>query len=248
METREYRTMFELEDRHWWFQSRLLMTERLLRREILPRFAGRVPRMLDLGCGTGLFLKRRQTESDAIGSDIAPDALAFCRDRGIGKLILADAGKIPLADASVDVVTAFDLIEHVTDDQELVREVRRVLRPGGFLLATVPAHPLLWSNHDVSLHHKRRYTLHEFRALFAGGGWEKVRLTPCFSLILPVAAALRISRNLRHAKKPPRSDTFVIPEWLNRLMIHVHRLEAWWLERYNLPTGVSLLTIQRKMQ
>lgn len=246
METREYRTMFELEDRHWWFQSRLLMTEGLLRREILPRIVGRAPRLLDLGCGTGLFLQRRQAEGDAIGSDIAPEALAFCKGRGIGKLMRGDAAKIPLADASVDIVTAFDLIEHVADDHELIREVHRVLRPGGFLLATVPAHPLLWSSHDISLHHKRRYTMHEFGALFAGGGWEKVRLTPCFSLILPVAAAVRLSRNLRHAKRPPRSDTFMIPDWLNGLMIGVHRIESWFLQRHNLPPGVSLLAIQRK--
>lgn len=246
METREYQTMFEMEDRHWWFQSRLLMTEGLLRREILPRFEGRAPRMLDLGCGTGLFLQRRQVEGDAIGSDIAHEALAFCRGRGIDKLILSDAVKIPLANESVDIVTAFDLIEHVTDDHELIREVHRVLRPGGFLLATVPAHPLLWSSHDISLHHKRRYATREFRALFAGARWEMVRLTPCFSLILPVAAAVRLSRNLRHAKRPPRSDTFMTPEWLNRIMINLHRVESWFLQRHNLPPGVSLLTIQRK--
>ncbi|MCE5230920.1 class I SAM-dependent methyltransferase [bacterium] len=247
MESREYQTMFELEDRHWWFQSRLLMTEGLLRREIMPRLAGRPIRMLDLGCGTGMFLQRRQAEGDAIGTDIAPEALACCRGRGIGKLIQADAVRIPLADQSVDVVTAFDLIEHVSDDHELIAEVWRVLRPGGFLLATVPAHPLLWSSHDVSLHHKRRYTHHEFRALFTGGRWEKIRFTPCFSFILPVAAAVRLSRNLRHARRPPRSDTFIVPDWINRIMIGLHRFETWWLERANLPPGVSLLTIQRRM-
>lgn len=245
MESREYQTMFELEDRHWWFQSRLLMTENLLRREILPRFAGRKPRILDLGCGTGMFLQRRQAEADAIGTDIAPEALVHCRERGIDKLIRADAVQIPLADSSVDIVTAFDLIEHVTDDHALISEVHRVLRPGGFLMATVPAHPLLWSSHDVSLHHKRRYTAHEFRALFQTG-WDQIRFTPCFSLILPIAAAVRVSRNLRNARRPPKSDAFAVPEWLNRLLINIHRIESWWLGRHNLPPGVTLLTVQRK--
>ncbi|MEN6627207.1 MAG: methyltransferase domain-containing protein [Candidatus Sumerlaeia bacterium] len=245
MEPCEYQTMFELEDRHWWFQSRLMMTENLLRREILPHFGGRKPRILDLGCGTGMFLKRRQAEGDAIGTDIAPEALAFCRGRGLAQLIRADAVSIPLADASVDIVTAFDLIEHVADDHALIAEVRRVLKPGGFLMATVPAHPLLWSTHDVSLHHKRRYTMHEFRALFHQG-WQKVRLTPCFSLILPIAAAVRLSRNLRHARRPPHSDAIVVPEWLNNLLINVHKIESWWIARHNMPPGVTILTIQRK--
>ena len=235
--------MFELEDRHWWFQSRLRMIEGMLRRHVGPAPG----RMLDLGCGTGMFLKRRQAEGLAFGSDLSPAALDYCRSRGIVNLVRADARRIPLADSSMDLVTAFDLIEHVDDDRGLIEEAWRVLRPGGLLVATVPAHPILWSSHDVSLHHRRRYGRREFAALFDTARWEPVRTTAGFAMILPVASLVRLSRRLRRIERPPRSDAIMIPDRLNRLLIAAHRVEAWWLERRNLPLGVSLMTIQRRL-
>ncbi len=243
MELMEYHDMYELEDRHWWFQARLRMIEGLLRRHV-----GRPGRMLDLGCGTGMFLRRRQAESVAYGSDLSPAALAFCRARGIANLMQADAGRIPLADASLDLITAFDLIEHVDDDRGLVDEAWRVLRPGGWFMATVPAHPLLWSSHDVSLHHRRRYTGHEFEGLFEPERWERVRMTSCFALVLPAAVLVRLSRRLRRARRPPHSDTYQVPAWLNHLLVALHVVEARWLERHDLPLGLSLMTIRRKRE
>lgn len=249
MELKEYDLMYELEDHHWWFQGRLMMTEGLLEEYILPAFAPRRPKLLDLGCGTGLFLQRRRADCEAYGIDLSPQALGYCRRRGIRTVALADATTLPLKDESFDIVTAFDLIEHLADDHALVREIRRVLRPGGFLLTTVPAHPLLWTGHDVSLHHHRRYVRRTFEALFAAGEWETVRMTASFSLIFPPAALIRFARHVmgNGGDHQPHSDTQPAPEWLNRLMIELHRLEAKWLRRHDLPVGISLMSIRRKI-
>ena len=246
MEREEYRRMFELEDHHWWFQSRLMMTEGLLHEYLLPEFDGRRPKLLDLGCGTGLWLQRRAADCEAFGLDLSREALAFCRTRHLRPVALADAVRLPLGDATFDIVTAFDLIEHVADDHGLIGEVRRVLRPGGYLLASVPAHPMLWSGHDVSLHHRRRYTRRTFEALFPGAQWRTVRMTAGFTLVFPPAALLRLSRRLASSERPPQSDTHLVPEWINRLMIGLHRYEAAWLRRHDLPIGISLMTIRQK--
>lgn len=246
MELDEYRQMFELEEHHWWFQGRLMMTEGLLKEHILPAFNGRRPRLLDLGCGTGLFLQRRQADCDAVGIDLYPAALAYCRSRDIRQVARADAARLPLPDQSFDIVTAFDLIEHLADDQSLVDEIGRVLRPGGFLLATVPAHPLLWTGHDVSLHHHRRYRRRSFERLFQSTAWQTVRMTASFSLIFPPAGLIRLARHMAGNNAKPHSDTKPTPEWLNRLLIGLHRAEATWLRRHNMPVGISLMTIRRK--
>ncbi|HOE96367.1 MAG TPA: class I SAM-dependent methyltransferase [Candidatus Sumerlaeota bacterium] len=245
MEHEEYQRMFALEDRHWWFQGRLMMIERLLRRHVLPVLPAR-PRLLDLGCGTGLFLQRRLRECEPFGIDFSVEALACCRTRVPGRLARADAARLPFADAVFDVVSAFDLIEHVADDVALVAEAWRVLRPGGCFIATVPAHPILWSAHDVSLHHQRRYRRAQFNALFNAAPWETIRMTAGFTLIFPPALLIRLGRRLARSSRPPVSDTRETAEWLNRLLIRLHAGEAAWLERHDLPIGISLMTIRRK--
>lgn len=237
--------MFELEERHWWFQARLLMTEGWLREHVLPALGGRRPALLDVGCGTGLFLQRRLEDCTGFGIDFSAEALGFCGRRNVQRVARADATRLPFADASFDVVTAFDLIEHVADDHGVVAECWRVLRPGGTLLATVPAHPLLWSRHDVSLHHHRRYTRAKFEALFDPAGWHDERTSGAFTLILPATALVRLARRLR-PRGAAISDTQPTPQPLNRLMIGLLRAEAAWLRRHNLPTGVSLMTLRRK--
>lgn len=245
METHEYRRMFTLEEHHWWFRSRLLMIEAMLDCSVRPHLRPG-PRLLDLGCGTGRFLARREAEMDAVGLDFSAHALGYARQRTRAPLVRGDAGRLPLADAAFDIVTAFDLIEHLHDDRGLIAEIHRVLRPGGFLVASVPAHPHLWTGHDVSLHHHRRYTRDAFESLFTDQPWQPLRMTAGFTLIFPPAAAIRIGRRLLGLGERPVSDTRPTAEWLNRLLTGMHRLEAAWLARYNLPIGVSLFTIRRK--
>jgi SAM-dependent methyltransferase len=247
MELQEYTRMYELEDHHWWFQGRLRMVEGMYRRSIAPQLATSCPRLLDLGCGTGLFLQRRAGDSHALGVDASPEALRYCQRRGTLDVVRVDAAHLPFANASMDVVTAFDLTEHVSDDRALVEEIRRVLKPGGFLLATVPAHPVLWTGHDVSLHHRRRYRRCAFESLFPSGRWHTERMTAAFFLIFPLALLIRLGRRLAQPGHPARSDTGPAPAWLNALLGRLHAVEAAWLARYNLPVGVSFITIRRKI-
>jgi SAM-dependent methyltransferase len=203
------------------------------------------PQLLDLGCGTGLWLDRRRADAQALGADFSLEALRFCRERKIEGVVQADATALPFPDSSFDAVTAFDLIEHVDRDDALVAEVHRVLRPGGILLASVPAYPALWSGHDISLHHFRRYTPLGFEALFDAGQWQSVRMSHGFCLLFPIAASVKIGRRMLRAAEA--SDTRPTTGWLNRIMIEINRVEAAMLRHVNLPWGTSLMTIRRKL-
>jgi SAM-dependent methyltransferase len=253
MEPREYELMFELERHHWWFQSRLAMIERLLDRHVWPQLddsSGNRPRLVDLGCGTGMFLERRRAHCRTVGLDFSRQALALCRRNGLDALAQADATRLPLADACADVLTAFDLIEHVNDDRSLIAESWRILRPGGFLMATVPAHPAMWSGHDVSLHHMRRYRRRQFEALFTSTPdrrWQTIRMTSSFTTVFVPTVLLRITRRAVVDGGVQRSDTRPTPPWMNRILLALHRPEIAWLGRFNLPTGVSLMTIRQKI-
>ena len=246
MEAREYRLMYEQEDRHWWFRSRCRMTQSLLEKHILRACRTQKPWLLDIGCGTGVFLQNQQDTCHGFGLDFSTEALEFCTARGLSRIIRGDAVSLPWPDNTFDIVTAFDLIEHVRDDTALVKEIRRVLKPGGSLLATVPAYPLLWTGHDVSLHHFRRYRRRTFELLFDHNHWDSVRMTSGFFMIFPLAACIRLCKTVFRPDHPPSSDIFSVPSWLNTLLCHIHGLEATWLRKFNLPIGTSFMTVRRK--
>lgn len=245
MEPQEYTRMFELEDRHWWFQGRIELIKRIMHR-YAPATNGRAPRMLDLGCGTGMFLERQGVGRLAFGLDFSLQALGYTRQRGVERLVCGDSQSLPFASNGFDIVTAFDLIEHVDRDQDLVNEVLRVLRPGGVFIATVPAHPFLWSGHDVALHHRRRYLWKQFNSLFDPGKWKRLRSTYCFTSIYPIAAAVRAARRLLPDRGDSKADTDTQSELLNRALIAWHRAEAAFISRFDSPMGLSILTVQEK--
>ncbi len=137
MHPSELSKMFEVEDTYWWFVARRRLVHSLLGRH-LPA-AGGPRRIVDVGCGTGATLATLAEYGEVIGVDRSQHALHYCQERGHHRLVRGDGAALPLADESVDVVTALDLLEHIADDAGAVREFVRVLRPGGVLVVTVPA-------------------------------------------------------------------------------------------------------------
>lgn len=112
------------------------------------------------------------------------------------------------------------------------------------MLATVPAHPLLWGEHDIALHHRRRYRKKEFEALFDPAKWIERRMTYIFAGIFAPAAAVRLLR--RAGRGEASADTRRAGPLVNGIMKGWHRLEAAWLERFDAPVGLSLLTVREK--
>ena len=155
MEDWRYAELYELEDQHWWFRSRRSVLWALLRRAGMPES----PRILDAGCGTGRNLAEFAALGEAEGVDFSEEAVAFCHRRGLTGVRRALLEELPFEDARFDLLLATDVVEHVDDDRRVLTELRRVAAPGARLVLTVPAYTWLWSQHDVSMHHRRRYTL-----------------------------------------------------------------------------------------
>jgi SAM-dependent methyltransferase len=242
-----YPEYYEVEGRHWWFRGRAaVVTSVIASLEQRPPAGGEL-RILDFGTGTGSMLSQLRRFGDAQGVDADEQAIAFCRARGEERVQRLETDELPFADDSFDLLTTLDVLEHIGDDVGALREVARVLAPGGRMVATVPANPWMWGAQDEVSHHFRRYTKSGLRTAIAAGGLELERITHFNTLLFPPIAAIRLLRRLRPADGEAQSD-FGMPGGegsLNRLLAGVFGLEARLLRRANLPFGVSLLAVAR---
>jgi SAM-dependent methyltransferase len=236
LEPEAYRAQYELEDAHWWFAGRRAVIWALLRRAGAPSGG----RLLDAGCGTGRNLLEFGRLGSAVGVDPSPDAIAFCRERGISGATLGSIEALEFADGSFDLILATDVLEHLRDDRAGLRELRRVAAPGALLLSTVPAYRWLWSAHDDEHHHYRRYTLCHLRARLREGGWMPLTWSYFNTLLLPPIAAVRLASRLRDGE-PARSDLRLTPPRVNRRLAQLMGAEAALIQRgARLPAGVSI--------
>lgn len=240
----EYARMHALEDWYWWFVARRNASARMIR-DFAPQ--ERPLRILDAGCGTGgmLDLYRTWGDADAVGIDLSPDALGFSHGRGHEHLVGGDLTLLPFRSGSFDVVTALDVIEHVPDDARALAEISRVLRPGGILVATVPAYQFLWGPHDVALHHQRRYSSAQFRNLVQSGGLQVERHSHLLAALFPLAAAMRL---LGRNKKGNQSSATLprVPPLMNRALIAFQGAELELARRAPLPFGLTIMVVARK--
>lgn len=246
MEEQAYRQQFQLENTHWWFEGRRAVMWALLGRA---RLRGEV-RILDAGCGTGRNLQEFGRLGTATGIDPAPEAIAFCRQRGIEGVTQGTIEHLDFADGSFDLLLATDVLEHLRDDRAALRELRRVAAPDGTLLCTVPAYRWLWSGHDDEHHHFRRYTLRELRAALRAGGWRPLAESYFNSLLLPPIASVRLlARRRRRDPEVARPDLRLTPPALNGLLALPMRAEAALIGRgLRLPAGVSIGVVARAAQ
>lgn len=242
MDPEEYGRMERLERTHWWFRGKREAVGALLARAGLAEpGSGQVT--VDVGCGTGAVLERFGGGSVAIGIDDHWEALRYAVEKPGARLARSDARALPFDDDSVDRIFLLDVAEHVAEDERVFAEVRRVLKPEGAAIIHVPAHPALWSPHDEAVHHVRRYTRGELERRLHEAGLRPLVLTYTFAGILLPAIAVRAWKRRRPGEQ--RVDFDVSPGWMNRALHRWQRIEAGWLERRNLPFGLSLGAVAR---
>jgi SAM-dependent methyltransferase len=229
-----YQQLYDLEDGHWWFRGRRAVLWALLRRAGLPDG----PRVLDAGCGTGRNLAEFGALGTAQGVDPSPQAIEFCRRRGLTGVTAAGIEALPFDDGAFDLILATDVLEHVEHDDLAAAELRRVAAPGAVLVVTVPAYRWLWSQHDDSHHHLRRYTARALRTRLAGAGWRPELLTYFNSVLLPPIALIR---TIARRRAGGRTDYQLTGGVVNRLLELPMRTEAALIARgVRFPAGVSI--------
>lgn len=226
---------------HWWYRARsdLLKT-------VLGPYVGTPDRLLDVGSADGPsvgWLEARQL----VSLDLDPRGLEA--PTGVCGSVLA----LPFADASFDVVSAFDVVEHCEPESAALAELWRVLRPGGHLLLSVPAYQWAWSDHDVANGHHRRYTRPRAMRAVESAGFEVLRATYGFSAVFPAFAADRGVRSLRQrlgwsSRSGPEDvvDLAPVSPWVERALLALCRLDRRALARRDLPFGSSVFLAAAK--
>jgi ubiquinone/menaquinone biosynthesis C-methylase UbiE len=243
MNAEEYANMERMEGAHWYYSGKREIVRGWLRRLGPPR-----PQdlLLDCGAGTGRFAKEMEADCRVMVLDDHEEALRLLRTRFRADQIISLAGdRVPLPDGSLDFVTALDVLEHTPDDGAVVAGFQRLLKPGGVALVTVPASMALWSDWDVVLHHYRRYSRPQLRALFPAEQWEILHVNYTNVVVYPAVWAVRKWRKVFPGKAGAvRSEDQQPAPGLNRLLRWLFVRPAFW--RVPLPFGVSLLLVARR--
>jgi len=242
MKEHTYPIMFRVEQAHWWYTGRRKILAGFVE-EICRQVTDRRPKILDVGCGTGANLLMLSEYGEAEGVDISEDALAFCRERGLDKVRLGAGEQLPYEDGTFDLVTALDVVEHMDDDLAGLREMRRVLRPGGRVLLFVPTFMFLWGLQDDVSNHRRRYRLPELRRVLEQAGFEIERTTYAnITFFLPILVMRQL---MRLTGLKAESENNINVSALNGVLGSVFGAESWLLRVMNLPFGVSGLCVAR---
>jgi len=237
-----YPILFRVEQSHWWYIGRRRIIANFVE-EICRHVTDRRPKILDVGCGTGANLLLLSKYGDAEGVDVSEDALAFCRERGLENLKLGAGEDLPYEDGTFDLVTAFDVVEHMDDDLAGLKEMRRVLRPGGRVLLFVPTFMFLWGLQDDVSHHRRRYRLAELESVLKKAGFQIERSTYAnITFFLPILMMRKIMR-LTGIKTD--SENTINVSALNGVFGRIFGAESWILRHMNLPFGVSGLCVAK---
>jgi len=237
-----YPILYQVEESHWWHRGRRKIIQSFVK-EICKNFGDRLPRILDVGCGTGGNLSVLSQFGNAEGVDVSTDALDFCRQRGLENVKLGAAEKLPYEDSRFDLVTALDVVEHLDDDVAGLREFRRVLKPGGRILLFVPTFMFLWGVQDDVSHHRRRYRLPELRRAVEKAGFEVERTTYAnITFFLPILLGRKLM-SLTGVRT--ESENNINVSALNGLFGGIFGAESKFLRYMNFPFGVSGLCVAR---
>ncbi|HEY8216622.1 MAG TPA: class I SAM-dependent methyltransferase [Acidimicrobiia bacterium] len=237
MEPDEYARIAAAEDDHWWYRN-----TRVLMADALGPWLGQRQTILDAGCGPGGNGAWLAEHGDVIGVDLAPEALDFVRDRHRALApVRASIGALPFPEGSFDVVVGVTVVYSITDDAGAVRELARVLRPGGALMLFEPAFASLRRAHDVTVHTVRRYRRADLAELVAAAGLQVERSAYAYSFLALPALGLAIADRILPRRAETSSD--VDRRRLDGLFAPLATLERRWLVRHRVPFGTSTLVV-----
>jgi SAM-dependent methyltransferase len=239
MELATYAIESKVEQSHWWFVIRRKLIASIIRKQAI---ASDAP-ILDIGTSTGTNLRmlKELGFSNYCGLDSSEEAIRWCAEKGLGVVRKGDVCDMPFEDATFDLVLATDIIEHVDDDAKALDEIRRVLKPRGRLIVTVPAFESLWGLQDDVAHHKRRYRKQQLLDLLRGTGLQSMESFYFnYLLFVPIWLARRVI-DLFQIKL--RSENEVNNGFLNAVLKAIFWLDIKTAPWVRIPFGVSILLV-----
>lgn len=241
-----FRLMVEVEPVHFWFLARnaILM-------DVARRYFPEPCKVLEIGCGTGFVLSGMRAafpHTSFSGSDIFTEGLTFTAQRVPGALLFQmDARHIPFA-GEFDLIGAFDVLEHIEEDEAVLAQMRQACKPDGGIVLTVPQHRWLWSRVDDFAHHKRRYTRAELAGKVTRAGFRVEYTTSFVSLLLPLMLASRgLKKSGTNMDEQMEAVGLRVGRLTNAVLRAIMRVEQWLIRLgLSFPLGGSLLLVARK--
>lgn len=243
MEKHTYPLLFEVEETHWWYRGRRLILSSFIG-PLCEKVTDRRPIILDVGCGTGGNLVMLNEFGEAHGLDVSEDAIKFCRERGLERVRLGAAEELPFEPGTFDLITSLDVVEHLDDDVDGLKQMHRALRPGGRVLIFVPAFMFLWGVQDDVSNHRRRYRLPQLLSVLREAGFEIEQST--YANIIFFMPVLIVRTFMRWFNIKASTEVHIGISLFNRPFGWLFGAERYWLKYFRLPFGVSALCVARK--
>ena len=241
---KSFDALSKIEAEHFWFVTRNELIVGLAN-----KFFPNARRFLEIGCGNGAVLRAVAASrlwERLVGSELQPSGLAFARERLPREVefVQMDARKIPATNV-FDLTAAFDVIEHIQDDEAVLRGIRAVTQAGGGTIVAVPQHPWLWSRADDVAHHQRRYRRGELEEKFRRNRFEVLFSSSFTAMLLPLMAASRLKGKGKNSNDDIDRE-FNLSPGVNKLLIAVLRAEIrLTLAGFNWPAGGSRIVVGR---
>ena len=231
---------------HFWFRGFRRFVEPLVGRAAAGH-TGR-PEILDCGCGTGHNLLMLRKYGRAYGIDLTWAGLQYARSRGERAVARATAASLPFENERFDLVTSFDVLYSLPDDVErdTIREMHRVLKPGGTLIVNVAALDALRGDHSVLSHEIRRYSRPDLTRRLEAAGFTVTRASYTNLAILPLVAAVRLKQRFGGGHQESEDEITIPPAPVNAALSGLLAIEAAALRVINMPVGSSLLAVAQK--
>jgi SAM-dependent methyltransferase len=244
MEKDFYLQYASVEDKHWWFVARRQIIEKVIFRLNLPKNA----QILEAGCGTGGNLQMLSRHGQVSAMELEEIACQLANQRQVTQVKRGSLpDRIPFS-LEYDLILILDVIEHLDDDFSALKALYYKLKPGGYLLITVPAYQFLWSEHDDINHHKRRYRLKGLKQRVKKAGYEVNYGSYFNTFLFPVVAIVRVLTKLlpKRNKNQISSDLVVPSQPVNQILKWLFASEGYLINKFSLPFGVSVLLLARK--
>lgn len=245
MKISEYEKMANAEDNYWWHIGRKSIIERRLK-SVTKTDEREDVRILNIGCGTGGTIPMLEEHGRTMNVDTSPEAIKIARQRGIKELRLIGRDGLPFEDNSFDIIVALDVLEHIEEDLDALREWTRVLKKEGVIILTVPAYQWLWSEHDEALHHFRRYNASGLHKLLNLAGLKATKRSYIITSTLIPIVMYRLIKSILPGSKGADTSYVKLPRPVNYALAKILWAEGWCLDWINLPIGTSVLMMATK--
>lgn len=244
MDKSEYSLMYRSEEKLWWYKSL---------REIInfyiKKHASKKNKILDAGCGTGMnifFL--RSKGYDVKGIDLSPDAIAFCKRRGLKNVTLGNITKTPYTSGSFNVIISLDVLGHLdaSSRKKTINEFYRLLKPNGFIIMQCAAFEVLRSQHDKVVHLENRFTRSELKKMLSPKNWRIVKVSYRFFLLFFLIATIKFLKKISSRHKA-KGDVYLPNKLVNSALFAVQKIEDKLLPYISYPLGISIFMIAQKV-